>query len=108
MSATTTRYECMYKMDVKGFHKSGYGKPRSKRCTYCGGAWLVEDGVHGVFTWRGDGRYPLADAVKTFVREAAASRYAETANIDLVARGEVCLVVRWLRVEGSLRIVEVS
>lgn len=108
--ATTTRYECRHKMDAGSravFHKSGYGKPRSKRCTYCGGGWFVEDGVHGVFQWRGDGRYALADAVKTFSREVAAERYANAEN-DRASYGERNLVVRWVPIEGSLRLVEVA
>ena len=37
---------------------------------------MVTEGVYGVFEWRGDGRYPIADAVSTHEREAAAEREA--------------------------------
>lgn len=74
------------------FHTARNGKPRSTSCTYCRGALVVETGLHAVFVHRGDGRYQLADAVKTFVSPAAAERF-EAADPSYV--------VRWISVDGG-------
>jgi hypothetical protein len=60
------------------FCTRGNGKPRAARCTYCKGQLLTESGTWGVFVWRGDARYPLADALSTHKSEAAAERAART------------------------------
>lgn len=36
--------------------------------------------LHGIFVWRGDGRYPESDALKIYKRESDAERYAEKLN----------------------------
>lgn len=67
------RHYCQH-FGTSGRHDVGPGKgPR--KCRTCGGAIRIMEGVYGVFVWRGDGRYPLADAVKTFTVEAAAERH---------------------------------
>jgi hypothetical protein len=48
--------------------------------------WMVETGfpppkkaptVFGIFVWRGDGRYRIENAIRTFKRRFAADRFAE-------------------------------
>lgn len=68
-------------------HTSGDGAPKRKKCAYCGGTLATMTGVYGVFVWRGDGRYRIADAVATFARETRADAYT--------ARDER-YVVRWI------------
>jgi hypothetical protein len=89
-TSTASRYECSLKTNAgwqSSFHSAGNGKPRSKRCTYCGGAFRIETGLWGVFVWSGENRYPLEAALKTFVSPTAAQKFA-----DVTSNG----VVRWL------------
>lgn len=53
------------------------GKPKTRRCPGCGSPWSVHRGTYGVFTWLGDGRYPIARAHGTFATERAAYRLAD-------------------------------
>lgn len=69
------------------FHTRRDGSPRSKTCTYCRGRLVVETGLHGVFVWTGDARYPAENAVKTFISPTAAEKYARAhAHDNLVGR----------------------
>jgi hypothetical protein len=52
----------------------------------------VQRGTYGVFAWRGDGRYALADAIKVFAREAKANAYVDTA----ASTHPGGVVVRWI------------
>lgn len=52
----------------------GAGRPKRQKCAGCGGGFVVIEGVYGVFLWRGDGRYPITEAISTHEREAAAER----------------------------------
>lgn len=70
------RHECLSKGTLAHCTK-GDGKPRRKACAGCGGRLAVYPGTWGVFVWTGTGRYPLTDAVRTFVRERAAERFTE-------------------------------
>lgn len=72
-----------------GFHTKRDGAPRSKNCTYCRGELIVKEGLHGVFVWEGDARYPVEKAVKTFTSPAAAQKFADKHAKDN-------LVVRWI------------
>ena len=88
MTKLATRYECILRMDAGWqsiFHSFGNGKPRSKRCTYCNGALHVMTGLWGVYVWSGENRYPLNDALRTFVSPTAAQRFAD-ATTDRVVR----------------------
>lgn len=82
--ATATRYACLYKPSLHCDH--GDGKPRRSKCGYCGSPLHIETGLWGVFTWRGDNRYPEADAHRTFARKSAADKWAHERE----------LVVRWI------------
>jgi hypothetical protein len=87
---TGTRFYCAASVSDerrRSAHDSGDGKPPRKRCRYCKGELVSQAGTYGVFTWRGDGRYPLADAHATFPRESTADRYATR---------DTTYVVRWL------------
>lgn len=88
--ALATRHECSLKhrhgSAWSSFHSGGNGKPRSRRCTYCGGEFRTEQGWHGVFEWRGDAHYDIADAARLFTSPAAAQRYADTHPGQLVVR----------------------
>ncbi len=76
------------------FHTRGNGKPRTKRCTYCGGRLVEVTGLWGVFEWRGDGRYRLADAIRTFTIESRADAWTRSqAGMATYPAG---LVVRWM------------
>ena len=66
-------------------HDRGQGKPTRKRCRYCKGSFIISEGQYGVFVWRGDGHYPLANAVAVFQREIAATAHTMT-NPDYVVR----------------------
>lgn len=86
---TATRYYCVSASSAgSGFHHtSGDGLPRRKKCAHCGGRLVSQSGHWGVFVWAGDGRYPLANAVRVFSVRAAAER---------CARATEDLVVRWI------------
>ncbi len=71
------------------FHTKRDGAPRGKTCTYCRGKLVVQEGLHGVFVWAGDARYPVESAVKTFTSPAAAQKFADK-NADKN------YVVRWI------------
>lgn len=78
------------------FHTTRNGKPRSKRCTYCAGALVVETGLWGAFVWTGDRNYPLDAALRIFVSEGAAQRFADQRNCDTADT-----VVRWIPVDAA-------
>lgn len=78
---TGHRYECRRRCarpDV------GNGQPRRKACSWCGGAYIVHEGVWGVFEWSGQGRYPVAEAKSLHSQEWRASK--ATDGTDLVVR----------------------
>lgn len=72
-----------------GFHTKRDGAPRSKNCTYCRGTLVIQEGLHGVFVWQGDARYPAVHAIKTFASPAAAEKFAR-------ANADKNYVVRWI------------
>jgi hypothetical protein len=82
-----TRYSCLYQGTIRC---EGDQSKRTK-CKYCGSQIYTQQGLWGVFTWTGDGRYSLADAHRTFVRKSAADKY--TTNDETY-------VVRWLPIES--------
>jgi hypothetical protein len=67
-------------------HTSGDGAPKRKKCGYCGGTLATMAGTWGAFEWHSGGRYHLDGAIRAFVRESAAERFASAGN----------LVVRWI------------
>lgn len=87
------RHNCQY--GTFHPHTRGDGAPKRKKCAYCGGAVLTYAGTYGVFVWRGDGRYPLAEAVRTFERERAAETWAQR-NSRKYPDAAGGLVVRWI------------
>jgi len=95
-----TRHECIHHGTGNGgqSHTKGHGKARSQKCAFCRGRIYTETGLYGVFAWRGDGRYPEADAVKTFTSPVVADRYAETEYVKYPGNGG--LVVRWIGLDA--------
>ncbi|MGN6575271.1 MAG: hypothetical protein ACTHKG_06265 [Nocardioides sp.] len=90
MPETTTarlakRHRCIHGIGVHCTRADG--PPKRKRCGWCGGALLVESGLHGVFEWTGTGRYPAENAVKAFTSPALAERYTKR---------DTRYVVRWI------------
>lgn len=86
------RHQCLYGASSgwqSQFHTKRDGSPKSKTCTYCRGPLIVEEGLHGVFVWAGENRYPAENAVKTFVSPAAAEKFAR-------ANADKNYVVRWI------------
>jgi len=67
----------------------GSGKPRSEKCRLCKARLAIETGAHGVFVWRGDGRYLQAEPVRVYTSPTAADRFC---NANL----EKNYVVRWI------------
>jgi hypothetical protein len=89
------KYECSNSENTaagtRGFHKKGNGKPRAKKCSYCGSAFYVEEGQWGVFVWDGRGDYRREDAVKLFESPKKAE---ELAYSDTGVEDNYC--VRWV------------
>lgn len=83
-TAWATRHRCVYDVSVQC--TNGNGKPTRKKCRYCGGSLCIEQGLWGVFSWRGDGRYPVENAHRTFVRESVADTWATATSPDYVVR----------------------
>jgi hypothetical protein len=75
-SPKSTRHRCLNA--VSGQCTRGNGKPKRKRCGYCGSAFLMETGVWGCFVWTVANNYSLASALSTHATEQAARRAAET------------------------------
>ena len=63
----------------------GTGAPSRKSCKHCGGRLRVDVGIWGVFVWTGNGHYPRAAALATFVSKIRAERYA-SAHDEAVVR----------------------
>jgi len=82
---TATRHSCSLNISVHCTKGNGKG-PASGKCRHCGGRIYTDRGVWGVFTWTGDGRYPLSNAKCTYVRQAAAETYAVVNGTELVVR----------------------
>jgi len=88
------RHECRVKLGMQwqsSFHTKRNGKPRSAKCTYCGGELLIERGYHGVFVHNQENRYPLDNAVRLFTSPTAAQRH-----VDVHGSMHNQLVVRWV------------
>ena len=85
-----TRYRCSSRAFVSCTR--GEGTPRRRKCSTCGAALLIEQGAHGIYVWRGDGRYPARDAVQLFTSATVADQFAS----DHLADG---YVVRWISSE---------
>lgn len=84
-----TRFECIHRDRFGRSCTKGTGKPRAKKCGYCGGALFVSTGLYGAFVWTAENRYPESAAVKTFRSEPRATRFADDNK----------LVVRWISKE---------
>ena len=67
------RHECVTNMSVHC--TKGSGVPKRRKCAWCGSGFLVEEGVYGVFEWRGDGRYKLEDAKRVYQSRLAADKF---------------------------------
>jgi hypothetical protein len=81
---TTTRYRCSSCLFASCSH--GNGQPTRKACAYCRAPFVIEHGTWGAFEWTGTGRYPEAEARRTFTSEKVADRWAAARE----------LVVRWI------------
>jgi hypothetical protein len=81
---TAYRHRCS--LDISVHCAKGPGKPTRKKCRHCGGRFVVESGVYGVFRWRGDGDYPESRAVSLHAGQAAADHAAQTAGEEFVSR----------------------
>lgn len=81
------RYSCPHR--VSALCKSGTGKPKSKKCSACGGVLRIETGRWGVFYWEEGNRYRPEDAIATYERPRAAQ-----AKADEYAGQNV--IVRWV------------
>ena len=79
-----------------------HGIPSARRaretCPRCGGATFLQVGTYALVPWRGDGRYRLEQAVRTYAREGAADRAARVAYDEGDPRG---LVVRFITRETN-------
>lgn len=65
------RHQCSLRVTDRCAQGSGRGPAK---CRGCGGAVYRQEGVYGVFTWRGDGKYRIEDAHATYQTERAAER----------------------------------
>ena len=58
-----------------------HGIPSARKtretCPWCGGSTFVQTGTYALIPWRGDGRYTIDQAVRTYAREGAADRAAQ-------------------------------
>lgn len=76
------RYSCSNETNasagLRAFHKKGSGKPRAKKCSYCGSPFYIEEGSWGVFVWSGGvADYRPESAVKLFENEQKANTFAD-------------------------------
>lgn len=55
-------------------------------CRYCGSTLHPVVVTFAVVQWRGDGRYSLSDAVRTFTRDEAAETFARSYSDSHVVR----------------------
>ncbi len=92
---TAHEHRCLYRGSVScGGDKPG--KPKTKKCPACGSAWLVLEGVYGVFKWTSENRYPLTDAIKTYASHTLAEKFAERMNFNVDYRPVGGYVVRFI------------
>ena len=70
-------------------HTRGTGRGPNK-CRYCGSAVMNTPGMYGVFTWRGDGKYKIENALWSYSSAKVAAH--KVLNAD-----EPGLVVRFVR-----------
>jgi hypothetical protein len=81
-----TRHRCTADRSVH-FCTRGNGKPRRKRCAYCGAGLLVELGHWVCVEWHGDVSYRPEDGVSFHASQNQAQRAAEAEpERHLVAR----------------------
>jgi hypothetical protein len=90
MIKLATRYRCPLQVTAQCWGDQS----KRKTCPGCGARQYALHGRWGVFTWRGDGRYPESDAHATYVRESAAEAFAER-------EGPGSYVVRWIMAPQS-------
>jgi hypothetical protein len=91
-----TRYYCASSLSVSGSHTSGEGRPKRKRCAYCGGTFYTETGLYGVFRYVPQAKasdYAAGKALHLFTRSAPAQKIADDAY---AADRDSDLVVRWV------------
>ena len=60
----------------------GDGSPPRKKCRYCGSEFYIEEGLYGVFDWRGDNLYDPADAKSWHKTDDKASSAAEGEEVS--------------------------
>lgn len=84
------RHTCVnkYMRGAGAHHTHGFGKPKRKTCEYCGGGFIVSQGMYYVLPWRSDGMYDRSQAVGTYSYEKRA--YAS------IPEDDETLVVRFL------------
>ena len=71
------RYECVHRVTFRCTN----GTRKAERCPACGGQVVKHVGDYGVFKWRRDGCYILADAFKVYQDPVAAKRFADPKNL---------------------------
>jgi hypothetical protein len=81
-----TAYRNRCSLNISPMCAKGPGKPKTKKCRHCGGRFVVESGIYGVFRWRGDGDYPESQAVSLHAGQATADRAAQEAGKEFVSR----------------------
>lgn len=77
-----TRHRCSLRVSHQCSRGTGKGP---EKCRTCKGVMVRQIGLYGVFVWRGDGRYPEADALSMHRTEGAADKACE-ANESYVSR----------------------
>lgn len=97
-----TRYRCSAR--VSAHCVRGHGRPRTDRCRTCRAGLIVEQGWHGVFAWRGDGRYPEADAIRLFKSPTHAEPASDVEPAATPVESAPTLIIPTaVRVEGATR-----
>jgi hypothetical protein len=88
MAKLATRHVCLYRYtgQARCPHTEGPGKPKLRKCRYCGGPFMILTGLWGVFEWTGDGRYPKASALWTGTSEHEAQAVADATSESAVVR----------------------
>lgn len=89
-----TRHECIHARNVGGSHDQGTGKPARKRCSGCGGVFMISRGWYGLFlhsSVTGRAAYRVGEALSLHRTESGADNAAE-GHVRPLSQ----LAVRWV------------
>jgi hypothetical protein len=105
--ALTSRYHCLHRARPPAGieHDSGNGVAPRQKCSGCGGRFVTEYGLWGVFIYTDSGQYPAVNALATRRSEVRAQAWADRENVTLLITapfGTSEHVVRWIP-EGALK-----